>query len=312
MKRIVGIICVISAFLVVLCGCSTDRSAPVVSFYSVYRDTAQSNDERLAHLEHHFSELEVKVSEIKSDCLNSYNRYQDSTIGFLMLFGVLITVVVAVVGVVAPLLFNKQIEREFNAEIKKLRAELSEIKAIKDEIVDVQSQIERAKKDAIQTAEKQAEKIARASRWFTIAYTSTDLNLKIKLYSQTIELLPEFAEAYANRGNAYINVNKYSNALDDYSQAIKINPGKAPFYFNRGYLYRLKGENEKAVSDFTRALEIDPHVEKYYRSRGIVYGKLAASPNLSEEERQEYLKKEEADMKQAEKLKGNRPENKIE
>ena len=312
MKRIVGIICVISAFLVVLCGCSTDRSAPVVSFYSVYRDTAQSNDERLAHLEHHFSELEVKVSEIKSDCLNSYNRYQDSTIGFLMLFGVLITVVVAVVGVVAPLLFNKQIEREFNAEIKKLRAELSEIKAIKDEIVDVQSQIERAKKDAIQTAEKQAEKIARASRWFTIAYTSKDLNLKIKLYSQTIELLPEFAEAYANRGNAYIKINKYSNALDDYSQAIKINPSKAPFYFNRGYLYRLKGENEKAVSDFTRALEIDPHVEKYYRSRGIVYGKLAASPNLSEEERQEYLKKEEADMKQAEKLKGNRPENKIE
>ncbi|MFN9671572.1 MAG: tetratricopeptide repeat protein [Microcystis sp.] len=42
---------------------------------------------------------------------------------------------------------------------------------------------------------------------------------------------------YGNRGYLYSDLQKYDLALSDYSKAIDINPNDAQAYYNRGNLY---------------------------------------------------------------------------
>ena len=56
----------------------------------------------------------------------------------------------------------------------------------------------------------------------------------IKEYNQAIELNPNFAEAYNNRGNAKHELRRYEEAIKDYDQAIELNPNFAEAHNNRG------------------------------------------------------------------------------
>jgi len=49
---------------------------------------------------------------------------------------------------------------------------------------------------------------------------------------------------------------EYDRAIFDYSKAIEIDPNLARPYDNRGTIYMLTGDTEKACSDFVRACEL--------------------------------------------------------
>jgi tetratricopeptide (TPR) repeat protein len=51
-----------------------------------------------------------------------------------------------------------------------------------------------------------------------------DIDLAIKDYSKAIELKPDYAVAYNNRGNAYKNKGDIDLAIADYRKALQINP----------------------------------------------------------------------------------------
>ena len=48
--------------------------------------------------------------------------------------------------------------------------------------------------------------------------------LAIADYTKAIELKPDLAEAYNNRGNTYYNRGEYEQAIIDYNHAIDLNP----------------------------------------------------------------------------------------
>ena len=54
------------------------------------------------------------------------------------------------------------------------------------------------------------------------------MSLLIRDYSEAIQLNPEFAPAYNNRGNAYRILGRYELAIRDFDEAIRLNLGKAP------------------------------------------------------------------------------------
>ncbi|NJM66293.1 MAG: tetratricopeptide repeat protein [Acaryochloris sp. RU_4_1] len=58
---------------------------------------------------------------------------------------------------------------------------------------------------------------------------------------QAIELNPENAFAYNNRGNTYYALQKYPQAIAEYDKAIALNPDYAEAYFNRGLAHTLMG-----------------------------------------------------------------------
>jgi tetratricopeptide (TPR) repeat protein len=80
--------------------------------------------------------------------------------------------------------------------------------------------------------------------------------------------------AYRQRGNAYFSKNEYSRAIADYDRAIELEPEVAKAYFNRGSLYQAIGEKEKASIDFRKVLELhnDSDIERAAQEQLAVLG----------------------------------------
>ena len=57
---------------------------------------------------------------------------------------------------------------------------------------------------------------------------------------------------------AKANLKEYSEAIADYDKAIELDPNFALAYYNRGITYRELGKEEEAKEDFKKAQELDP------------------------------------------------------
>ena len=79
------------------------------------------------------------------------------------------------------------------------------------------------------------------------------------------------AEFYLKRGEDLSGVHQYDRAIADYTVAIELRPDYAEAYNDRGFAYYLKGDFERAIADYTRAIELRPNYPKAYNSRGVVY-----------------------------------------
>ena len=69
----------------------------------------------------------------------------------------------------------------------------------------------------------------------------------------------------------YNKKGQHEKAISDLNKAIQINPKNAEAYNNRGYAYVNKGQYDKAISDFTKAIEINPRSASAYNNRAFVY-----------------------------------------
>ena len=87
-------------------------------------------------------------------------------------------------------------------------------------------------------------------------------------FDKAIEVDPQYAEAYFNRGVAYYNLrliyydfddDEYlflSKAIDDFDKAININPQYAEAYHARGLVKMQLGKYKEAIDDLDTAIEI--------------------------------------------------------
>ena len=98
-----------------------------------------------------------------------------------------------------------------------------------------------------------------------------DTDKAIYHYTKAIELNPNLAPPYFNRGNAYRAKDEFDLAIADYTRATELNPNHVAAYNNRGVSYRAKGETDLGVADYTRAIELDPNHTSAYYNRGNAY-----------------------------------------
>jgi tetratricopeptide (TPR) repeat protein len=91
--------------------------------------------------------------------------------------------------------------------------------------------------------------------------------------NKAIELRPDYAEAYFERGLKHDLANDSAAALADYNKAIQINPRFLEAYRTRAVLYLLAGKGELAIADYTKIVELKPDGESYYM-RGNSYLEL--------------------------------------
>ena len=152
---------------------------------------------------------------------------------------------------------------------KQLLQELAEIKQ------KLQATQDEDLKKQVQANMNQNQQKLRANDWFEEGYRAQQVkqyDIAIAAYSKAIELSPQFAEAYYNRGNAY-NVNGQSDAaINDYSEAIRINPQFAFAYNNRGLAYCNKGQLNNAIKDYNEAIRImnyTPNVRQINLTFGV-------------------------------------------
>ncbi len=91
---------------------------------------------------------------------------------------------------------------------------------------------------------------------------------------QTDDNNPQHADAYFNRGFAYITQGQFEQAIQDYDEGIRLNPQNAMVYVHRGFAYSGQGQHELAIQDFGEAIRIDPQSALGYHMRGTQYSLL--------------------------------------
>ena len=99
------------------------------------------------------------------------------------------------------------------------------------------------------------------------------IDLAIEAYSHAIELNPNNASTYNNRGIAYGEKGDYDRAIGDHNTAIKLNPNLAEPYTNRGAAYDKKGDYDRAIGDYNTAIKLNPNLAEPYTNRGVAYDK---------------------------------------
>lgn len=99
-------------------------------------------------------------------------------------------------------------------------------------------------------------------------------NDAIKSLDKAIEIDPQYAEAWSNKGNALMKLGKLHEAVKSYDRAIKINPQNATSWYNKGTaLYELNDQIE-AVKSFDKTIEVNPQYAKAWTNRGNALEKL--------------------------------------
>lgn len=95
-------------------------------------------------------------------------------------------------------------------------------------------------------------------------------------YDQALKLDETLTAAYINRGSLYTSLGNFGLALNDFTLVIGLNPNDAIAYNNRGVVHAAEGDYDLAIADFQQALQIDPNYATPYASLGAVYSAMAA------------------------------------
>jgi len=91
--------------------------------------------------------------------------------------------------------------------------------------------------------------------------------------TKAIQLKPDYAEAYNNRGFFYTQQGVFAQAVLDHTKAIELKPDFIDAYYNRGIAYHHQGAFAQAIADYTMALAMKPNDDGCYNNRGLAYSK---------------------------------------
>ncbi len=106
------------------------------------------------------------------------------------------------------------------------------------------------------------------------SYARGDLKQAIYDYTKALDINPNLAKAYDNRGVAYAKQGFLDPAIADFTMAIANKPKDAEAYNNRGHAYAAQGNLTQALADYSKAIRYNAIYVKAYNNRALVYDEL--------------------------------------
>lgn len=106
-----------------------------------------------------------------------------------------------------------------------------------------------------------------------IVQNRSELDIAIRFYTASLGISPS-PIANLNRGSAYGELGKISNALADFAIAemlLKNDPLIVSVFYNRSVAYIEEGDFESALQNIKIGISIAPNYLSFYRNRGTVY-----------------------------------------
>ena len=88
-------------------------------------------------------------------------------------------------------------------------------------------------------------------------------------FAESIELDPELAAAYTNRGSLYVNLGRYDEARTDLTRAAALDPTNADVHYNFGILLGQQEQLEEAITAYDRAIALRPDFSAAHHNRSI-------------------------------------------
>lgn len=80
----------------------------------------------------------------------------------------------------------------------------------------------------------------------------------IRFYEKSLELKPDYAEAYFSLGSTFHAQAQLEKALSCYEKAVEFNPNYAEVYHNMGILFQEQDKLDEAITCYQRAIELKP------------------------------------------------------
>lgn len=113
-------------------------------------------------------------------------------------------------------------------------------------------------------------------------FNQTRYNVAIGDYSKALALDPDYADAFHNRGVAHYELAQYENAVADFNEVIRLTPKRAEAFLNRGLAYKKTWRLKEAMADYNHALQLNPALETPSGSTDSAAIELKQMENLCE------------------------------
>jgi tetratricopeptide (TPR) repeat protein len=123
-------------------------------------------------------------------------------------------------------------------------------------------------KTAADAAPAVQERELTAQQWFERGKAATDVDERLRFYSEAIRLKPDFAAAFAGQGIARRNKGDLDGAIKDFSEAIRLEPNAASNFVGRGLVRGHKGDLDGAIKDLSEAIRLEPNAASNFVGRG--------------------------------------------
>lgn len=98
-----------------------------------------------------------------------------------------------------------------------------------------------------------------------------DFDGAFRNYTAAIAIYPNFAEAFANRGNVWLYKRQYDLAIADFTEAIRLNRNLPVVFRNRSIAWVDKGDFDQAIKDLNQAIHLKPDYGDAFANRAHVW-----------------------------------------
>ncbi|KAM8712089.1 hypothetical protein ACLKA7_012590 [Drosophila subpalustris] len=107
-----------------------------------------------------------------------------------------------------------------------------------------------------------------------IAKNQTRLEEADHLYRQAISMRSDYVQAYINRGDILMKLNRTTQAQEVYEQALLYDSENADIYYNLGVVFLEQGKSQQAHVYFNKAIELYPEHEQALLNSAILLQEL--------------------------------------
>ena len=96
----------------------------------------------------------------------------------------------------------------------------------------------------------------------------------IQFYERALEIDPQYAYAYNNKGLSLSRLGRYEEAIAELDKALEIDPNALKAYYNKGLALSHLERYEEAIAEFDKALGIDANALNIYYNKGLALSHL--------------------------------------
>ncbi len=219
------------------------------------------------------NDAQVAIAQRLSETREDYKNVLDDSHSTRDITLILVSIIVAIMGVIFPFLFNRDArhkQNEFDAKqgdmISQMNSILTQINDVKIQIDVMQSKIEKSERQAADSYKQ-----SYINKLFTQAVKEQNPNNAIEQYSKILTLDNNNFDAYLMRASAYMSVNNNRDALFDLNKAIEIDRKDYRPYMLRSLVNVRTKQYGFALRDAETAKSYAPNEKDVYVSIAQVH-----------------------------------------
>lgn len=101
----------------------------------------------------------------------------------------------------------------------------------------------------------------------------SDFNAAEQKFTRAVDIWPQLASAYLERGLARRDQQKIDEAMQDFDHALSLDSNLAQAHTELGVIYKERGDLQRAVNEFTQSIALASNTDALYQ-RGQLYAAL--------------------------------------